>query len=158
MASSNLSEFDQKNIPYSDQATIGIVVSEWNQNITENLFKGAKKTLQKFGVRESNIHRWDVPGSFELVYGAAKMQKEIRPDGIIAIGSLIRGETSHFDYIAQAVSQGIKDLNRVGDIPTVFCVLTDDNERQAIARSGGALGNKGVEAAVAVLKMIYLGK
>ena len=86
------------------------------------------------------------------------MQKDIRPNGIIVIGSLIRGQTSHFDYIAQAVSQGIKDLNKLGDIPIIFCVLTDDSEPQAVARSGGAQGNKGVEAAVAVLKMIHLSK
>ena len=158
MASSNLSKFNKKNVPLANGASIGIIVSQWNDHITENLFKGAKETLHKFGVQENDIHRWNVPGSFELIYGAAKMKKEINPDGIIVIGSLIRGETKHFDYLAQAVSQGIKDLNIAGDVPVIFCVLTDDEESQAIARSGGALGNKGVEAAIVALKMIYLEK
>ena len=100
--------------------------------------------------------RWNVPGSFELIHGCKKMQQQ-NVDAVIAIGSVIQGETKHFDFVCQGVAQGIKDLNVIHDIPVIFCVLTDNNMQQAIERSGGKHGNKGTEAAIAAIKMAALG-
>jgi len=130
----------------------GIVVSNWNNNITDNLFDGAYKTLLKYGAKKSNIKKIDVPGSFELVYGCKKMQNK-NVDVIIAIGCIIKGETDHYNYICQSVSSGITQLNIINDIPVVFCVLTDHNIEQSINRSGGKHGNKGIESAVAAIKI-----
>ncbi len=154
----NLSYYDESSIPDASGFRIGIVVSEWNPEITENLLQGARETLLKTGVKEENIQVWHVPGSFELIYGVKRMQKNIFIDAIIAIGSIIRGETPHFDYVCQATSQGIKDLNVHNDTPVIFCVLTDDTKQQAIDRSGGKHGNKGVDCAVAAVKMAWLKK
>ncbi len=103
--------------------------------------------------KEENISSHEVPGSFELIYGASQLCKRGEVDAVIVIGSVIRGETSHFDYVCEGVTQGIKDLNVKYDIPVIFCVLTDDNEQQSLDRSGGKHGNKGVEAAVAAVMM-----
>ena len=155
----NLSEYDKNTIPNAKEFRFGIVVSEWNDNITENLAQGAIKVLLENDVLERKIVRWNVPGSFELIYGCKKMQESYDMlDAIIAIGSVIQGETKHFDFVCQAVSQGIKDLNIQNDIPVIFCVLTDENMQQAIDRSGGKHGNKGAEAAVAAIKMAQLRK
>lgn len=155
----NLSEYDKNKIPNAKEFRFGIVVSEWNDNITENLAQGAIKVLLENEVLERKIVRWNVPGSFELIYGCKKMQESYDMlDAIIAIGSVIEGETKHFDFVCQAVSQGIKDLNVQNDIPVIFCVLTDQNMQQAIDRSGGKHGNKGAEAAVAAIKMAQLRK
>ncbi len=157
-ANKNLSDFDASGLPPAAHLKIGIVVAEWNENITENLFAGARDTLMACGVPEQHIRRWNVPGSFELVYGCRKMAEAKDLDAIIAIGSVIRGETAHFDYVCSAAAQGIKDLNLQGNIPVIFCVLTDDTLQQAIDRSGGKHGNKGTEAAVAAIKMASLGR
>ena len=141
--------------PEAQSLRIGIVVSEWNNNITENLFQGAKESLIAQGVRTENIYRSNVPGSFELIYGCKVMTKKSL-DVVIAIGSVIRGETAHFDYVCQAVSSGIKELNLLGVAPVIFGVLTDDTLEQAQSRSGGALGNKGAEAAAAAIEMATL--
>lgn len=155
----NLSEYDKDTIPNAEEFRFGIVVSEWNDNITEGLYKGAEQVLLENGVIERKIVRWNVPGSFELIYGCKKMQESYDMlDAIIAIGSVIQGETKHFDFVCEAVSQGIKDLNVQNDIPVIFCVLTDNNMQQAIDRSGGKHGNKGAEAAVAAIKMAQLRK
>ena len=155
----NLSEYDKNKIPNAKEFRFGIVVSEWNDNITENLAKGAIEVLLENEVLERKIVRWNVPGSFELIYGCKKMQESYDMlDAIIAIGSVIEGETKHFDFVCQAVSQGIKDLNVDSDIPVIFCVLTDQNMQQALDRSGGRHGNKGAEAAVAAIKMAQLRK
>ena len=130
----------------------GIVVSNWNKNITDNLFDGAYKTLVKYGVKEENIIKIEVPGSFELVYGCKIMSKN-NVDAVIAIGCIIKGETDHYDYICSSVSSGITQLNINNDIPVVFCVLTDHNIDQSINRSGGKHGNKGIESAVTAIKM-----
>ena len=130
----------------------GLVVSTWNKNITDNLFDGAYKTLLKYGAKKSNIKKIDVPGSFELVYGCKKMQNK-NVDVIIAIGCIIKGETDHYNYICQSVSNGITQLNIINNIPIVFCVLTDHNVQQSINRSGGKHGNKGIESAVAAIKI-----
>ncbi len=133
---------------------IGFVVSEWNDGITQNLFQGAFDTLIDAGIIKENIVRWNVPGSFELVYGAKKMAESFDIlDAIVVIGVVIKGETKHFDFVCQGVTYGIQELNVKGDIPIVFSVLTDDNIDQSRARSGGEKGNKGIEAAMAALKM-----
>ena len=155
----NLSEYDKNKIPNAKEFRFGIVVSEWNGNITEGLYQGALKVLLENEVLERRVVRWNVPGSFELIYGCKKMQESYDMlDAIIAIGSVIEGETKHFDFVCQGVSQGIKDLNILHDIPVIFCVLTDQNMQQAIDRSGGKHGNKGAEAAVAAIKMAQLRK
>ena len=155
----NLSEYNKDTIPNAKEFRFGIIVSEWNDSITEGLYQGAVKVLLENEVLERKIVRWNVPGSFELVYGCKKMQESYDMlDAIIAIGSVIEGETKHFDFVCQAVSQGIKDLNLQNDIPVIFCVLTDQNMQQAIDRSGGKHGNKGAEAAVAAIKMAQLRK
>jgi 6,7-dimethyl-8-ribityllumazine synthase len=151
----NLSEYDKASIPSAKDFRFGIVVSEWNDNITEGLYNGAYNTLIENEVSPEHITRIDVPGSFELIYGSKLMQKH-NVDAVIAIGSVIQGETKHFDFVCEGVSQGIKDLNILHDVPVVFCVLTDNNLQQAIDRSGGKHGNKGTEAAVAAIKMAAL--
>ncbi len=156
-ANNNLSDYDKTTIPNASKFRFGIVVSEWNSNITEGLFKGAYDTLIDNGVLPNNIIRWDVPGSFELIYGSKKMQEQM-VNAVIAIGSVIQGETKHFDYVCEAVSQGIKDLNVNREAPVIFCVLTDNTMQQAIERSGGKHGNKGTEAAIAAIKMAELRK
>ena len=156
-ANNNLSDYDKTTIPNANKFRFGIVVSEWNSSITEALFNGAYETLIEHGALPSNIVRWNVPGSFELVYGCKKMQKQM-VNAVIAIGSVIQGETKHFDFVCEAVSQGIKDLNVLDPTPVIFCVLTDNTKQQAIDRSGGKHGNKGTEAAVAAIKMAELRK
>jgi 6,7-dimethyl-8-ribityllumazine synthase len=153
----NLSAYDKTTIPNAKDFRFGIVVSEWNANITDGLFKGAFETLLEHGVIEKNILHWQVPGSFELIYGGKKMQEQ-NVDAVITIGSVIQGDTKHFDFVCEAVSQGIKDLNVLHETPVIFCVLTDNTMQQAIDRSGGKHGNKGVEAAVAAIKMALLRK
>ncbi len=153
----NLSEYDKASIPNAKNFRFGIVVSEWNDNITEGLFNGAYNTLVENNVNPENIIRWNVPGSYELIYGSKKMQTQ-NVDAVIAIGSVIQGETKHFDFVCEGVAQGIKDLNIIHDVPVIFCVLTDNNLQQAIERSGGKHGNKGTEAAVAAIKMAELRK
>ena len=151
----NLSNYDPTTLPDATHFRFGIVVSEWNPTITEGLFKGAVNTLLDCGVEEINIKTIHVPGSFELIYGAKKMQQQPL-DAVIAIGSVIKGETQHFDFVCDGVTQGIKDLNVLHDVPVIFCVLTDNNLQQSIDRSGGAHGNKGVEAAITAIKMAHL--
>ena len=153
----NLSEYDHYDMANAKGLSFGVVVSKWNSNITENLFKGAKKTLIDCCVKMVDINKIDVPGSFELVYGA-KIAARSKPSAIICLGSIIKGETKHFDFVCQSVSNGIMDLNIKLDIPVIFGVLTDDNMQQAINRSGGKYGNKGVEAAVTAIKMAQLNK
>ncbi len=155
----NLSTYDKASIPNAKNFRFGIVVSEWNPKITENLFQGAFDAFLECGAIKENIVRWNVPGSFELVYGCKQMQQSYDMlDAIIAIGSVIQGETKHFDFVCQATAQGIKDLNVQSQIPVIFCVLTDDTLQQAIDRSGGKHGNKGVESAIAAVKMAQLRK
>lgn len=156
-AYTNLSDYNKDSLPPAGHLKIGLVVAEWNSEITEALYKGARQTLLDCGIAENNLIRWDVPGSFELIFGCKKMSQLVAPDAIIAIGSVIRGETAHFDFVCQAASQGIKDLNLQLNIPVIFCVLTDDNLQQAKDRSGGKHGNKGTEAAVAAIRMASLG-
>lgn len=154
MATVNLSDYKPLKIDDADSFRIGIVVSEWNDFVTHNLRDGALEVLKTEGVKDENIKVFSVPGAFELNYASMQLCKERKFDAVIAIGCVIRGETPHFDYVCSAVAQGIKDCNILTDVPTIFCLLTDDNKEQSIARSGGSLGNKGVEAAVTALQMI----
>jgi 6,7-dimethyl-8-ribityllumazine synthase len=155
-ANRNLSEYDKSTVPNAKSFRFGIVVSEWNESITNGLYKGVEEALLDCGALPQNIIRWNVPGSFELIYGASRMMATAEIDVMVVIGCLIKGETSHFEYVCEGVTQGIKDLNLKGTVPVVFCVLTDQNIQQSIARSGGSQGNKGTEAAITAIKMAAL--
>ena len=151
----NLSQYNKNQIPNAKNFRFGIVVSEWNQNITFALQKGAIDTLLDCGALKENIKTYYVPGSFELIFGAKKLLQEDKSlHAVIVIGSVIKGETMHFDFVCQGVTQGIKDLNVLYNVPTIFCLLTDNNMQQSLDRSGGKLGNKGIEAAITAIKMI----
>lgn len=156
-ANKNLSDYDKTTIPNASKFRFGIVVSEWNDTITEGLYQGAYDALIENGALPNNIIRWDVPGSFELIYGSKKMQQQM-VNAVIAIGCVIQGETKHFDFVCEGVTQGIKDLNVLHETPVIFCVLTDNTMQQSIDRSGGKHGNKGTEAAIAAIKMAELRK
>lgn len=150
----NLSNYDKETLPSAKPYKFGIVFSEWNSNITHALRDGAIEALLDLGALEENIKTIQVPGSFELPYGCKIIAEDC--DAVIAIGSVIRGETAHFDFVCNGVTQGITQLNIQQETPIIFCVLTDDNIEQSIARSGGKHGNKGIEAAVAALQMADL--
>jgi|TARA_B110000014_G_scaffold256486_1_gene239642 6,7-dimethyl-8-ribityllumazine synthase len=154
----NLSDYDKSNVPDGKNFRIGIVVSEWNSNITDALKNGAVDTLLENSVGEENIVVWNVPGTFELPFACKHMLQTQDVDAVIAIGSVIQGETKHFDFVCSGTAQGIMNLNIHGDVPVIFCVLTDNNMQQGIERSGGIHGNKGTEAAVAAIKMAALSK
>ena len=145
----NNSDFSIENV---NKLKIACVISEWHNKITEKLFDGAKNTLIKNGILEKNISKINVPGSFELVF-ACKNLIDKNFDAVIAIGCIIQGETRHFEFVSNAVIDGIKDLNIISDIPVILCVSTDDNINQSIDRSGGKY-NKGEDSAIAALKMI----
>jgi len=158
MASSlkNLSEYHLGEIPDLSNARIGLIVSEWNEEITTSLYNGCRKTLQELGIKKKNILKLDVPGSYELP-GAAKMLIESKKmDAIICLGAVIQGETRHFEFISHAIARGIMDLNIRYTTPVIFGVLTPNDLSQARERAGGKFGNKGVEAAVAAVKMMLL--
>lgn len=154
----NLSDYDKDLIPNASEMSFGIVVSEWNSSVTENLMKGAYQTLLENGVAPENILVQRVPGAYELPLASQFMFEYTKVDGVVAIGSVIQGETKHFDYVCEAVSQGIKDVNLKFGKPVSFCVLTDNTLQQGLDRSGGKHGNKGVECAVAAIKMVALRK
>ncbi len=154
----NLSEYSKETIPNGADFKIGIVVSEWNDSITNNLFKGAKQTFLENGVPEENILIRHVPGAFELPMASQWMLDATDVDGVIAIGVVIQGETKHFDFVCQGTTDGLMKVMLEYNSPISFCVLTDNKLQQSIDRSGGIHGNKGVECAVALLKMIALKK
>lgn len=156
MATKNLSEYDASGVPKGTGLRLGLVVSEWNAEITQALRDGAVETLLKHGVGPKDILEERVPGSYELALGAQLLLERRSLDGVICIGSVVRGETPHFDFVCQATAQGIMEVGLKTGLPVIFCVLTDDSIEQARDRSGGRHGNKGVEAAVAVLKMAAL--
>ena len=141
------------NLPDGSSSKIGIVVSEWNADITNALLNGTKETLLKAGVLEDNIEVLYVPGSFELPWGARQIMKPGKKDAVICLGCIIQGETKHDEYIAAAVASGIMQLGLMSGIPVIFGVLTTNTEEQAKDRAGGKHGNKGSEAAVAALQM-----
>ena len=148
----NLSDYKKDTLPNVSNLKFGIVVSQWNKEITDGLFNGAYSTLIDCGVLEENIKKLEVPGSFELIFGTKILSKK-NVDAIICLGSVIKGQTKHFDYVCQGVTNGIKDLNISLGIPVIFGVLTDNTMDQAINRSGGKHGNKGIEAAITAIKL-----
>ncbi|UTW62115.1 6,7-dimethyl-8-ribityllumazine synthase [bacterium SCSIO 12741] len=152
----NLSDYDPQSVPNASGMKFGVVVSEWNQNITFALAKGAVDTLLNCGAKEENILQHFVPGSFELPLGAQWMLEQTDVDAVICIGSVIRGETEHFTFVCEATSQGVKDVSLKYGKPVIFGVLTDDTLQQSIDRSGGKHGNKGDEAAITAIKMAAL--
>ena len=152
----NLSSYSVESVPSAKGMRIGVLVSEWNTEITEALFSGVKETLLKFDVSENDIVRRNVPGSFELTLGAQLMAERKEFDAIICLGVVIQGETKHFDFICDAVAKGITDLNIKYNIPVIFGVLTPNTMQQAIDRAGGKHGNKGDEAAITAIKMAAL--
>jgi 6,7-dimethyl-8-ribityllumazine synthase len=155
-ANKNLSNYDKTQLPSAKEFKFGIVVSEWNDHITNGLYQGAEAALLDCGALPENIVRWNVPGSFELIFGARQMHEKLELDAVIVIGCVIKGETMHFEFVCEGVTQGMKDLNLLYDVPTIFCVLTDNTMQQSIDRSGGTHGNKGTEAAIAAIKMADL--
>ena len=152
----DLSAFNKEELPDTSGMRFGIVVAEWNEEITEALYQGAFDTLIATGTPERQITRINVPGTFELVFGAKLLCEKDIFDAVIVIGTVIQGETRHFDFVCEGVTQGVVDLNVRYDTPVIFCVLTDNNIEQSRARSGGKHGNKGVECAVAAVKMAAL--
>ena len=152
----NLSSYNKDEIPSGEKGIFGIVVSEWNKEITDNLLQGAVETLLEHGVDEKDIYVRHVPGSFELPFGASTLLEKKKFDAVICLGCVIQGETRHFEFISQAVAHGIMKVSLSEGIPVIFGVLTTDTLQQAKDRSGGALGNKGTDAAVTALKMAAL--
>ncbi|MCW3077982.1 MAG: 6,7-dimethyl-8-ribityllumazine synthase [Bacteroidetes bacterium] len=152
----NLSWSKGAAVPKASEYSFGIVWAEWNEEITGALREGAYKTLLSNGVKPENILIKAVPGSFELTLGAQWLAEKTEVDAIICLGCVIQGETRHFDFICNAVAQGITDLNREYNMPVIFGVLTPENQQQAIDRAGGKHGNKGDEAAITAIKMVAL--
>jgi 6,7-dimethyl-8-ribityllumazine synthase len=152
----NLSAYAKNDIPNGADFTIGIVVSEWNYHITNKLLEGAYDALIDLGVASENIVVYRVPGAFELPLAAQWLTQQDTIHGVIAIGVVIQGETRHFDFVCSGTTQGIMDVNLKSNKPVSFCLLTDNTEQQSLDRAGGKHGNKGVEAAVTLVKMLHL--
>ena len=152
----NLSNYDFSLVPSARGMKFGIAVAEWNENITEGLYKGAMDALLNCGCEEGNILRKKVPGSFELPLAAQFFFESTDVDAVICLGSVIKGETKHFDYVCQSTALGIKDVSLKYNKTVIFGVLTDNTMQQAIDRSGGKHGNKGTEAAISAIKMVHL--
>ena len=160
MSTTNLSAYDPNKMPDTTGMSFAIIVSDWNSEITYAMRDGAIETLKKHRVKDEHIDVYHVPGSFELVYASKKIQQEGSVDAIIALGSVVRGGTPHFDYVCSGTTTGLSMLNAYddSDIPVIFGLLTTDNMEQARDRAGGKLGNKGVECAVTAIKMIAFNK
>ena len=156
MSTSDLSDYDPGSVPDAGKMRFGIVVSDWNHDITHSLLDGATRTLRKHGATDKNIVIKHVPGSFELTLGAQFLAEYDDLDAVICLGCVIQGETPHFTFICQSVTYGITKLNLEYNIPFVFGVLTTLNHEQAVDRAGGKHGNKGDEAAVTAIKMAAL--
>lgn len=156
MATVNLSNYDPNQVPDASDMKFGIVVSDWNSEVTHALLHGAYDTLVKHGAEESNIHVYHVPGSFELVYASKMLCEEVDVDAVIALGCVVRGGTPHFDYVCQGTTYGLAKLNaeQSTDVPVIFGLLTTDDMQQALDRAGGIHGNKGTECAVTAIKMV----
>ena len=150
----NLSEYSQKNIKDISASKLAIVVSEWNEDVTEALYQGAYETLVGNGAKKENIIRKNVPGSFELSLGAQWMAEIEDIDAIICIGCVVQGETKHFDFICDAVANGITNVSLKYNKPVIFGILTPNTQKQALDRAGGKYGNKGDEAAITAIKML----
>ena len=152
----NLSEYNESDMPSAEELKFGIVVSEWNTKITHALYEACYDTLIKHGAKEDNIHVVQVPGTFELTVAAKMVAKKHNPDAVVCIGCVIKGETSHNEYINQSVSMGLTNMGMASGIPFIFGVLTPNDEQQALDRAGGKHGNKGVEASVTAIRMAAL--
>jgi 6,7-dimethyl-8-ribityllumazine synthase len=150
----NLSHYDATNLPDIKEKSFGIVVADWNEDITHSLYEGCFDTLLKHGAKEENIHTLQVPGTFELPGAAHILSKTKTVDAVICIGCVIKGETSHNEYINQAVANGLTQLSIVHSKPFIFGVLTPNDAKQAIDRAGGKYGNKGIEAAITAIRMV----
>jgi 6,7-dimethyl-8-ribityllumazine synthase len=150
----NLSDYDPNSVPDGSSMKIGVVVAEWNAEITDALLQGAQDTLARYGVKEENMPIVHVPGSYELTSGADYLLRYLDVDAVICLGCVIQGETRHFDFICQAVSQGLTNLALKAERPVIFGLLTTNDMEQARERSGGKHGNKGVEGAITALKMV----
>jgi len=154
----NLSTYDAAELPSAAEMRFGIVVSDWNEEITHALYQGCLDTLLKHGAEESNIHVAQVPGAFELTSAARLLTGRLTLDAIICLGCVIQGETKHNEYINNAVANGLTNLGIATGVPAIYGVLTPNDEQQAKDRSGGKLGNKGIEAAVTAIRMASLKK
>ena len=150
----NLSDYDFNSVPDASAMRFGIVVSEWNSNITGALLEGAVESLKKHGAKDENIIIQTVPGSFELTFGSAQMIKSEKIDAVIALGCVIKGDTPHFDYVCAGTTQGLAHLNATTDVPVIYGLITTNNMEQALDRAGGKLGNKGTECAITAIKML----
>ena len=153
----NLSDYDASQMPpktFVEKQHVALIVSDWNPTITQARLKGAFDTLIENGAKEQNIDIFHVPGTFELTYAAKRVINDY--SAIIVMGCVIQGETPHFDYVCQGVTQGITELNLEGTTPIIFSVLTTNTMQQAVDRSGGIHGNKGTEGAITAIKMIEL--
>lgn len=154
----NLSEYDENSIPSAEEMSFGIVVSEWNKEITHALYEGCFDTLIKHGAKEENIYTAQVPGTFELPVGAKILASGKKVDAVICIGCVIKGETSHNEYINNAVATALANMSMASGKPFIFGVLTPNDMQQAKDRAGGKFGNKGVEAGVTALRMVAIKK
>lgn len=152
----NLSQYKIEAIASADNLKVGIVVSEWNEDITATLLQGALDTLKKHNVKDENIHTVTVPGSFELPMGAKLLLTKHSLDTVICLGCVIKGETDHDKYINAAVASGLMNLGLMSNKPVIFGVLTPNDRQQAEDRAGGKYGNKGVEAATTALRMTQM--
>ncbi len=162
----NLSDYNPNSLPNADvlaRQRYAIIVADWNSDITFALLEGAISTFVKAGVQEENIEVIHVPGTVELTYAAAKVasawQRTTNAEqrkAIVVIGCVIQGDTPHFDYVCQSVTQGVTILNAKAEVPVIFSVLTTLDKQQALDRCGGCLGNKGVEGAFTAMKMANL--
>ena len=155
----DLSQYDATLLPSADvlkRQRYAIVVADWNSKITYALARGAIDTFIKHGVTEEHVSVLHVPGTVELTYAAAKLMGA-GYDAIVVIGCVIQGDTPHFDYVCQSVTQGVTALNARGEVPVIFSVLTTLDKQQALDRAGGKLVNKGVEGAVTSIRMANLG-
>ena len=155
----DLSKYDANQLPNADvlgRQRYAIVVADWNSEITYAMAQGAVDTFRRHGVPKDQIDILHVPGAVELTYGAARLMREERIDAIVVIGCVIQGDTPHFDYVCQSVTQGVATLNAQGKVPVIFSVLTVLNRQQALDRCGGRLGNKGIEGAVTAIRMANL--
>ena len=150
----NLSDYDFNSVPDASAMRFGIVVSEWNSNVTGPLLEGAVESLKKHGAKEENIIVQTVPGSFELTFGSSQMIKSGKIDAVIALGCVIKGDTPHFDYVCAGTTQGLAYLNATTDTPVIYGLITTNNLQQALDRAGGKLGNKGTECAITAIKML----
>lgn len=156
MATINLSDYNFSAVPTAAPMSFGIVVSDWNHQVTHALLNGCKETLLKHGAAPNRIKVIHVPGSFELPLGAQWMFGNCNPDAVICLGCVIQGETRHFDFVCQGVTYGIQDVALKVGKPVIFGVLTDNTIEQSLARAGGAKGNKGIESAITAIKMVAI--